>query len=89
MLLWAPFAAGLDPQAHVYPAIVWVLVLWTAVHAGIGVIMQLYCVASSWAGRLTPEHDIDVWNVTLFWHFLAITAVVTYATVALFPIVAG
>ena len=89
MLLWAPFAAGLDPQAHVYPAIVWVLVLWTAAHAGIGVIMQLYCVARSWAGRLTPQHDIDVWNVTLFWHFLAITAVVTYATVALFPIVAG
>ena len=89
LLLWAPYATGLDPQAHVYPAIVWVLVLWTAAHAGIGVIMQLYCVARSLAGRLTPRHDIDIWNVALFWHFLAITAAVTYATVALFPIVAG
>jgi cytochrome c oxidase subunit I+III len=89
MLLWGPYVTGLDPKAHVYPAIVWVLVLWTAAHAALGVVMQLYCVARSWAGRLTPRYDIDIWNVALFWHFLAITAVVTFATVALFPTVAG
>jgi cytochrome c oxidase subunit I+III len=86
--LLGPYATGLDPTAHAYPATVWVLVGWTAVHAGAGLVMQLYCVARSWAGRLTPEHDIDAWTVALYWHFLAITAVVTYGTVALFPLAA-
>ena len=45
--------------------------------------------ARSLAGRLTPSHDIDIWNVALFWHFLAVTAAVTHATVALFPTVSG
>ena len=41
------------------------------------------------AGRLTPGYDIDICNVALYWHFLAITALVTFAIVALFPTVAG
>ena len=53
-LLAGPWLTGLDPTAHVYPAIVWVLVIWTALHVGAGIIMQLYCLARSLAGRLTP-----------------------------------
>jgi cytochrome c oxidase subunit I+III len=87
-LLAGPWANGLDPTAHVYPAIVWILLIWTTLHVGTGVIMQLYCVAGSLAGRLTPSHDIDIWNVTLFWHFVAATALITVAVVALFPMVA-
>jgi cytochrome c oxidase subunit I+III len=87
-LLLAPWLAGLDPTRHAYPATVWVLMIWTAAHAGIGLIMQLYCIARSWARRLTPEHDIDIWNVSLYWHFLVATAVVTWAVTALFPLVA-
>ncbi len=41
---------GLDPKANVYPAIVWVLIIWTAVHAGVGIVMQLYTLARSIAG---------------------------------------
>jgi heme/copper-type cytochrome/quinol oxidase subunit 3 len=87
-LLVGPWLAGLDPTSHAYPATVWVLVGWTVAHAGIGLVMQLYCIARSLARRLTPEHDIDMWNVSLYWHFMAITAVVTWAVVALFPLVA-
>ena len=29
-LFWAPYATGLDPVAHVYPATVWVIAIWTA-----------------------------------------------------------
>jgi galactitol-specific phosphotransferase system IIC component len=50
--------------------------------------MQLYCIAGSAAGRLTPTFDIDIWNVTLFWHFVLVTAVIAVAVVALFPLVA-
>jgi cytochrome c oxidase subunit I+III len=67
---------------------VWILLIWTTLHVGAGIIMQLYCVAGSLAGRLTPVFDIDIRNVALFWHFLAATTVITAAVVALFPMVA-
>ncbi len=84
-LLAGPYFSGLDPTRHSYPATVWVLVLWTTLHLGIGVIMQLYCLARRWAGRMTAEYDIDIQNVALYWHFMAITTVVTVAVIAGFP----
>jgi cytochrome c oxidase subunit I+III len=86
-LLAGPWVTGLDPTAHAYPAIVWVLVIWTATHVGAGLIMQLYCVARSLAGHLDAQHDIDIVNVALYWHFVAGTAVVTVAVIAGFPLV--
>jgi cytochrome c oxidase subunit I+III len=83
--LAGPWTTGMDPTAHVYPAIVWMLVIWTAVHAAVGVIMHAYCLARSLAGRLTPRHDMELHNVTLYWHFMLVTAVVTFLVVGLFP----
>ncbi len=80
-----PWSFAMDPTAHVYPAIVWVLVAWVLAHAGVGLVMILYCLARSLAGRLDAMHDIDLRNVTLFWHFLAITAVITFTVIGLFP----
>jgi cytochrome c oxidase subunit I+III len=85
-LLAGPWSAGLVPSAHVYPAIVWVLVIWTAVHVGVGVIMQLYCLAGSFTGKLSQAHDIDIWNVALYWHFAGLTALVTVGIVTVFPL---
>jgi cytochrome c oxidase subunit I+III len=87
-LLAGPWLAGLDPTAHAYPATVWVLAGWTAVHVFAGVIMQLYCLARRLAGRMTATHDIDIHNVTLYWHFVAITALVTVAVIGGFPLLA-
>jgi len=86
--LAGPWFSGLDPTSHVYPAIVWILVIWTALHAAIGLIMQVYCIARRLAGRMTAQYDIDIANVTLFWHFMAITIAVTVAVIAGFPLVA-
>jgi cytochrome c oxidase subunit I+III len=86
-LLAGPWLTGLDPEAHVYASIVWVLVIWTAVHVGAGLIMQLYCSARRLFGRMDARHDIDIVNVTLYWHFVAATAVVTVAVIAGFPLV--
>ena len=80
-----PWSTGLDPQLNVYPAIVWVLVIWIAAHAGLGVIMQLYALARSIAGRMTPAHDGDVRNVTVYHHFLALSALVTFVVIGFFP----
>jgi cytochrome c oxidase subunit I+III len=86
-LIAGPWTTGLDPTAHVYPAIVWVLVIWTATHVAAGLVMQLYCVARGLAGRLDARHDIDIVNVALYWHFVAGTALITVAVIAGFPLV--
>ena len=86
---WGAWAAELDPTEHVYPAMVWVLILWLSVHLLAGVIMQLYCLAKSLAGRLTPEHDQDIGNVALYWHFMLATALVAGATLAVVPRLMG
>ena len=86
-ILMGPWVTDLDPTRHVYPAIVWLLAAWTALHAAAGAIMQLYCLARRVAGRMTSRHDIDIRNVVLFWHFAAITAVITVLVIAGFPLV--
>ena len=83
--LAGPMTTGLEPSLHVYPAIVWTLVIWTVAHNGVGAIMQLYTLARSIAGRMTPRYDADVRNITVYHHFMALTAIVTYATIGLFP----
>jgi cytochrome c oxidase subunit I+III len=87
-LLAGPWFTGLDPTSHVYPATVWLLAIWTAGHAVVGVIMQLYCMARRLSGRMTARYDIDISNVALYWHFAALTAVITVAVIAGFPLVA-
>lgn len=87
-LLAGPWFTGLEPTSHVYPAIVWALATWTALHIGAGVVMQAYCLAASFVGRLTPRYDADLWNVSLFWHFMAFTALVTTLVIGGFPLVA-
>ncbi|MEC7793465.1 MAG: cytochrome c oxidase subunit I [Pseudomonadota bacterium] len=75
----------LDPEAHVYPATLWALAIWIAVHVGAGVIMLLYCLAGSIFGKLTPRYDADIWNVTLYWHFVTISALVVCVILGLAP----
>tara|TARA_R110000868_G_C10972916_1_gene770939 strand:+ start:19264 stop:21819 length:2556 start_codon:yes stop_codon:yes gene_type:complete len=84
-LLAGPWLTGLDPTTHVYPAIVWVLTGWTVLHVILGVIMQLYCLARRAAGKMTNQWDADIVNVSLYWHFLALTVVMTVGVIAGFP----
>lgn len=83
--LAGPWLTGLNPQLHIYPAIVWVLVIWIAAHAAIGMIMQLFTLARSFAGVMTPRHDGDVRNITVYHHFLALSALITFAVIGFFP----
>jgi cytochrome c oxidase subunit I+III len=87
-LLAGPLTTELDPRRHVYPAIVWLLVIWTVFQVAVGIIMQLYCLARRLWGRLTARHEMDLANVVLFWHFTLLTAVITVAVIAGFPLVA-
>lgn len=84
-LVAGPLSHGMEPTRHVYPAIVWLLVLWSAVHVIPGILMQLYCVGRRLAGRMTSKYDIDAHNVALYWHFLLVTVLITVAVIAFFP----
>ena len=84
-LMAGPWTTGLDPTAHAYPAIVWALVLWIVLHLGAGLIMLAYCLARSLFLRLTPTHDADLWNVTLYWHFTAASTLIAAAVIGGFP----
>ncbi|MDH0911749.1 cytochrome c oxidase subunit I [Rhizobium pusense] len=83
--LAGPYFSAMDPTAHVYPATVWIVALWAVVHGVVGIIMQLYCLARSFAGRMSARHDMDLRNVVLYWHFLIITAVTSFGVLGLFP----
>jgi cytochrome c oxidase subunit I+III len=87
-LIAGPWTTGLVPSAGVYAASVWLLVIWTAVHVAVGVLMHGYCLARRAAGRMTARYDMDIVNVTLYWHFTAATVAVTVAVIAGFPLVA-
>jgi cytochrome c oxidase subunit I+III len=86
-LVAGPATLGLDPEGHVYAAIVWTLVIWSAAHAAVGLVMHAYCAARRLAGRMTARHDQDIVNVTLYWHFVLFTVFVTVAVIAGFPLV--
>ena len=83
--LAGPWQHGMDPASHVYPAIVWLLVLWVVAHAAVGVVMHFYCLARSFAGRLSARYDMDLRNSALYWHFVLIQAVLTFLVIGLFP----
>ena len=85
-LVNGPLITGMDPAAHVYPAIVWVLVLWNVGHLAVGIVMHAYCLARRAAGRLSGRYDIDMSVVTLYWHFVAITCAMTVAVIVGFPL---
>jgi cytochrome c oxidase subunit I+III len=85
-LVAGPWTTGLDPTSHAYPAIVWGLVVWIVLHLMAGIIMQAYCLARSVFDRLTPTHDADLWNVTLYWHFTGFCALLTALVIGGFPL---
>jgi cytochrome c oxidase subunit I+III len=86
-VILGPLTTRMDPASHVYPAVVWTLAIWTAMHAALGIVMLVYCAARRVAGRMTARYDQDIVNVALYWHFVAFTALVTVAVIAGFPLV--
>jgi cytochrome c oxidase subunit I+III len=88
-LIAAPLVTELHPERDAYAAMVWVLVIWTAAHLLAGALMDGYCMARRAAGRLSARHDIDIATVSLYWHFAAITLLITVGVIAGFPAAAS
>lgn len=84
-LIAGPRVHGMDPTADVYPAIVWLLVAWCACHVALAVVMNAYSLARRIKGRMTAQYDADICNTALYWHFVALTVLVSAAVLAFFP----
>lgn len=83
--LAGPFKYQMDPTHHVYEATVWILVIWTSLHAALGALMQLYCMARRLGRKMTAKYDADITNVSLYESFIAITGLITAMVIAGFP----
>ncbi|MCM2349306.1 MAG: cytochrome c oxidase subunit I [Bacteriovoracaceae bacterium] len=83
--LAGPLKYQMDPTHHVYEATVWILVIWTALHAALGALMQLYCMARRLGKKMTAKYDADITNVSLYESFIAITGLITAMVIAGFP----
>ena len=75
----------LSPTAQAYPAILCALTVWVGAHLAAGTVMQVYCLAAVFAGKVTPRYDAEMHNVTLYWHFIGPTALITGAVMGLAP----
>jgi cytochrome c oxidase subunit I+III len=81
-------AYALDPHAHSYGAVSFVLLLWVMVHVGICVVMLGFAVARSWCGWLNARRELEARVPALFWHYTLGMGVATWAVLYLFPWVA-
>lgn len=86
---YAAWAVGLDPTVHSFDAMVWMLILWTGLHLILDAVMHGYVIARIWKHCCTPIFRADVINLTLYGHFVAITVIVTFTLLALFPLMMG
>ncbi|MBU2961015.1 cbb3-type cytochrome c oxidase subunit I [Citreicella sp. C3M06] len=86
---FAAHEAGLDPTVHSFDAMVWMLVLWMGLHLLLNAVMHVYVAARIWADICNPDYRADLMNLTLFTHFLALTAIVIFILLAVFPMLMG
>ncbi len=84
-LLWSLRVNGLDPTLHVYPAMLWAIVIWTVAHLVLGAVAQGFAFVGLVFGAITPRYDAVLWNIALLWHFVLVTVVLTVALLAGLP----
>jgi len=80
------FSASLDrfgPQKNAYASLLYTIVGLHGTHVALGLV--LVCWTFLWAllGRFTPERNLAIQNVALYWHFLSASWVVLFLTLYL------
>jgi heme/copper-type cytochrome/quinol oxidase subunit 3 len=86
-LMVGPALAAIAPTSHALAAMIWILLGWSAVHVGLGVLMLLFCAVAAVTGRLDEKHDIHLWNVEAYWYFAAFMAALSVLVVLSLPVV--
>jgi cytochrome c oxidase subunit I+III len=81
--------SGLRPEASSYGAVVYTIIGLQGVYLAVLVLMALYVLARSFAGRLDGVWRSSFDNTMLLWHYVAVQGAIGLALVAAFPRLAG
>ncbi|KFN45302.1 cytochrome c oxidase subunit I [Arenimonas composti] len=73
------------PQVHAYPAVVWTLAGFNALHVAIGALMLLFVVARSWSGYVAATRPLELRVAAGFWRYTIVQGLVMLAVIHLFP----
>ena len=49
----AAWLGGLVATSHAFDATCWIIIVWLGLHFGLGIVMLGYCLAGSFAGKMT------------------------------------
>lgn len=79
---------GMRPQEHAYASLIYTVFAFQLIHVAIAVLMSSFVVARSWRGFVTAERPMEVLVTVAFWRYVAVTWMVAFAVVYLFPLVA-
>jgi cytochrome c oxidase subunit I+III len=81
--------AGLPPTHHAFPAMVWMMALYTQVHLAAAAMLAAFVLARQAAGLVTPHRRMTVMLTLLAWDFAVFTGVASMAVLALWPPAGG
>jgi cytochrome c oxidase subunit I+III len=80
-----PGSLGIDPTRHSYGAAVSTLLLWAAIHVGIGAVMGIWCVLRVIAGMLDSWRSVTLRVCLLWWRFTLLATAAVLILIAGFP----
>jgi cytochrome c oxidase subunit I+III len=82
---WALWQGGVRPTTHAYGAACWTLFAWQGFHVAVALLMSLYTLARSLAGKLDGQRRLTMDNTLLFWGYTAGQGMVGLALMHGFP----
>lgn len=86
---WSWWETGLRPDAHAYGAVTFTVVTLQGFFAGVLVLMALFVIARSFAGRLSAVRRATLDNTALLWHYAVGQGLVALVLLHGFPRVVG
>jgi len=76
---------GLDPTAHAYAALVWMMLAYPMAHLGIGAIMALFTATKAWVRPPNRTWSDAAANTSLWWQYTVAQTLVSLVLVGFFP----
>ncbi|MBI1620990.1 cytochrome c oxidase subunit I [Aquamicrobium zhengzhouense] len=78
-----------DPTAHAHLAVIFVVLIYAAIHAGIGVILALHGLWRWHGGYLSALRSLDLRIAQLWHYYAAVTAIISLLATFLFAFLAS
>jgi cytochrome c oxidase subunit I+III len=77
------FAHAPDPKLHAFAAVVWVCLIYAALHAFIGMVLAIFTLFHAARGYVSPARSLDLRVLASWWIYTAITGLTVAALISL------